>query len=240
MKSTFDLTNLLKKIIKKVFSYQESTESSFKKEMAERAFVVYSAFVVLSIIIIIKVILISFQTPTYRLSKDIKIDLQRAIISNCNYDDLKIIYNKKERIDVRTSFVKKSSIYDVKVDLVYILEDMVFDFYTLNFKDTLYISRLKYFIKESKEKHPFDKLDESEKELFIKIRENSGESYQIISDDLISISEELNKKDETIELYLDKSYQSYILSIIALTLTILQITPFVWVKVKLYLNNKRK
>ena len=232
--------NWFKKFINDLFPTPISADNKIHREIIFRFSIVYFIILLFAIFIFTKTAILTIQTPKYRLSKNIKYDLEKAILLDCNYEDLKIIYDKKERIDIRKRFIRDNDFYDTSVDLAYILEDMVFDYYSSNTKDSLYISKVKYFIKESREKDPFDKLNESQKELFITLRENSGESYNLIKENLLSISEELNNKNETIELYLDKSNQSYIFAIVALFLTILQITPLIWKKVKYFMNKNDK
>lgn len=76
--------------------------------------------------------------------------------------------------------------------------------------------------------------------MFNTLKNNSGDYYYLISDNLISISEELSKKNEVIDQYLDKSKQSYFLAIIALCLTILQTLPVLWKEVRNWLPDKKK
>jgi len=234
------VVNFIKGFIKKYFSAQVDAEESILSNIFIRFAKVGFGFFILAIVIIIRLLIIAIDTPKYQLSKTIKVDLEKAILLDCNYDDLKIIYDKKELTNMRTNFIRNSDFHDVKVGLTYILEDMIFDYYAHNLKDSIYIFKLKYFIKESKEKHPFDKLDESQKELFIALRDNSGETYPLIKDNLLNISEELNSKNITIDKYLDKSNQSYILSIIALLVTLFQTTPSTWRMLKRYVNTKGK
>lgn len=236
-----NIVNWFKKFTNKKFSPRNTAiNETSRRELIFRFSTVYFLILLFAIIIVAKTAFLTIQTPKFRLSKNIKYDLEKAILLDCNYEDLKIIFDKKERVDIRKPLIRVDDFYVTSVDLASILEDLVFDYYSTNKKDSIYISKVKHFIKESKEKDPFDKLDESQKELFITLRENSGESYNSIKENLLSISEELCNKNETIQLYLDKSNQSYILAIVALLLTILQITPQIWKKVKYYMSINKK
>jgi hypothetical protein len=219
---------------------QNKVDDAVRQEILKRSMIVYSFIFVFALVIIIKLIFIIMGPPKLRIMKNIKSDLQKAILLDCTFEDLKILYNKFERIDVRIHLPGNNNYYDKSVDLSYILEDMIFDYYKYNLKDTIYILKLKQLNKECNDKQPFDKLDESQKKLFTTLRDNSGESYYLISENLNSISEELYKKNVTIEKYLDKSNQSYFLSIIALILTLFQIGPYTFKKIKKHMNNMRK
>jgi hypothetical protein len=218
--------------IKKYFPHEKDSKLDADEHFAftNRLILIVAPVFVFGLIIMLKVILIQTSIPKLRLGKDIKDDLKTAIYLNSDYADLKIIFDKKQRIDIRNNLIQNDNIYDLKVDLSFVLEDMIYDYYAKNnIKDSIFIKKLKSYLIESKEKHPFDILEESQKELFIKLRENSGISYHLISNDLISISKELNEKNETINTYLDKSNQSYTIAIIALFLTLLQ-TYFILAK----------
>ena len=230
--------------------FLSGNEPQVKKTVKQDILVRFSLFflimLVFAIAIIVKTILITtIEVPKYRLPIDIKDDLKRAIILDCDYDDLKSIFDNKPRVNIRNKiFLNNTDFYDVSVDLARVLDDMIFDYYLKSQEDSLYILKLKIFIKETKEKHPFDKLDEAQKELFIALRDNAGAHYYLIENNLLSISNELNNKNETIEVYLDKAYQSYIVSIIALLISIITLLipqiPHIRKKIEERLTKEKK
>lgn len=233
---------IIQEFLRKFFPTMELEfmDKSVKGEILRRFAVVYMGFAVFTLFIVIKVFLITVEQPVYRIAKNIKVDLSKATKANCTYEDLKIIYDRKERIDIIKYFNSKTDTYEMSVDLSYILEDMIYDYYHKEIKDSSYVNKLRYFLKETNLKYPFDKLTESQKELFNTLKNNSGNYYYLISDNLTNISEELYRKNEIIDQYLNKSYQSYILAIIALCLTILQILPLVWKEVNRLMNKSGK
>jgi hypothetical protein len=189
--------------------------------------------------IIIQNIFILIETPKYRIPKNIKNDFENAVLKHCMYEDIITIYNQKKRINVNVD--RNTDVYDRTVDIASIFEDMILDYYTNDDKiDSTYIIALKSTVKESKEKHPFEKLNETQKSLFYKLREDAGEHYYLIEKNLIIISEELFTKDETIEKYLDKADFSYILSIVAIIMAFYQLIPQLWSRWKNIITNMKK
>ncbi len=83
--------------------------------------------------------------------------------------------------------------------------------------------KLRVYINEAKDKHPFDKLNEYQKQLFVQLREKAGDNYTKISEDVIRISEELNERNEEISSHFSKSNASFYISLIAFVLTIFQL-----------------
>lgn len=211
------------------------------RDRAIRRFsIVYLGFLLSFILILFRLIIVSFDQPIYRIAKNIKTELTKAILANCPFNDLIIIYDKTEKVNIQKDFYFKRDIYEMSVDLGYILEDIIRDYYQQKSTNEIYISKLRLFAKEANEQRPFDKLDESQKELFIKLRNTAGDKYVVLKDDINSISDELYNKNEVINQYLGKSNQSYALAIIALLFTILQSIPIVKREVKDWLNRQSK
>lgn len=107
---------------------QNGVDEAIRQEVLKRTMIVYSFLFVFALIIIIKLIFIMMGPPKLRISKNIKNDVQKAILLDCSLEDLKILYNKFERIDVRIHIPVNNNYYDKSVDLSYILEDMIFDY----------------------------------------------------------------------------------------------------------------
>jgi hypothetical protein len=232
------LSTILKK---NIFRSKDSNNSddSFNKKIMTRYAIVSFGVILISCGIIIQNIFIIIETPKYRVPKNIKNDIENAVLKHSLYEDIIIIYNQKKRININVD--RNTDVYDKSVDLASIFEDMILDYYINNNKiDSTYIFALKSLVKESREKHPFDKLSETQKALFYNLREDAGEYYYLIEKNLTIISEELFTKDEVIEKYLDKANFSYILSIVAITLTLYQIILQLWPKWKNMITNIKK
>ena len=232
------MVKLRTNFFKNIFDSNESNELFNKKIMIRYAMVSFGV-IIFSCLIIIQNIFIIIETPKYRMPKNIKNDFENAILKQCSYEDLIIMYNQKKRININID--RNTDVYDKAFDIASIFEDMILDYYISNSRiDSNYVFTLKALVKESREKHPFDKLNETQKVLFYNLRENAGEHYYLIEKSLIIISEELFIKDETIEKYLDKSNISFILSIVAIFLTCFQFTPQLWSKWKNIIINLKK
>ena len=179
-------------------------------------------FWLLSAVIFLRMIYVPLSIPSVRISKDIKMHLESAIKENCTYNDIKFIFDHRKQIKLPKVFIPRSEYYDISVDLTYVLEDMVADYFSSGTQEVAYLTRMREFIAESLEKHPFDKLNESQKVLFISLRDKAGENYYNIQSELLSISNELNSLNMTIEQYLSRANIGFIVSVIALILTITQ------------------
>lgn len=210
--------------------------SAIKRSIIRRyAFVVF-IFIVIALSIILKVgIIIIFERPIYQLPKDIKTELSRSIQKGCNFDDAKLIFDNKKRVNIN-SIYKNIEVYKPATDFIDVIDDMIYDYYQQDIIDTFYINQLHLFKKEAKEKYPFDKLNFAQKNLFEKLRENAGNNYPSIEKDVIAIASELYDKNEDIDKYLADAESSYVLSIIAFYISLI---PFVvplwkWFKKRFY------
>lgn len=229
------------KIVRKLLDFitePNSKRNPIHEKIALRFSLVVLIFLIMGVAILIKATIITLDSPQYRIPKNIKHDFETAILKGCSFSDIKIIFDRTEKINIKTGLNWNKEVYNLSVDIPYILEDMVMDYYKANNTDSLYIASLHLFIKEAKEKYPFDKLSESQKELFEILRKNSKDYYPAIEKDIINISHELFDKNNTIEKYLDKAYQSYIISLVALIITLVQFIPIVWRKIKKWFGLK--
>ena len=183
----------------------------------------YLFLLILACSLYARMIYIPLSIPKDRITKEIKKPLKSAINSDCDFDDLKFIFDNKRYIVQKRIFTKASDYYEQSVNLSDILEDMVSDYYTDNSDDITYLMKLRVYINEAKDKHPFDKLNEYQKQLFVQLREKAGDNYTKISEDVIRISEELNERNEEISSHFSKSNASFYISLIAFVLTIFQL-----------------
>ena len=207
----------------KIFGLQNNVSIIRRSIIRRYTFVVF-IFIVITLGIILKAgITMIFKRPTYQIPKDIKIELFKAIHKGCNFDDAKLIFDNKKRININ-SIYNNIDVYEPTTDFIDIIDDMIYDYYQQNIIDSSYINQLHLFKKEAKEKYPFDKLNFAQKHLFEKLRENARSSYPSIEKDVIAIASELYDKNEDIDKYLADAENSYILSIIAFYISLI---PFI-------------
>lgn len=215
----------------------EEMKSDTQKDVMIRFTFITFIFILLGLAIIIRATMIlAFEKPSPQIPKNIKYDYIRAINKGCSYEDLKNIFDSKERIDANNRYNRNIDVYKLNIDIISIINDMIYDYYKSEYIDTTYISKLYFFKKEAKQKDPFDMLDASQKELFEKLRTDAGDSYQLVEDDVLSISKEVFDKNNDINEYLDKSNKSYILSIIAFFISLFPFIPHLWRYYKKIIN----
>lgn len=204
-----------------------SMTNNIQRSVMLRFMSVVFAFMLLGIAVMIKAaITMVFEKPVLLISKDIKYDFINAIDKNCSYDDLKNIYDRKDRIVSR--YNKSMNVYAVNTDIAYIINDIICDYYLGEKSDTILLSRLYVLKEEARRKYPFDKLNSAQKGLFDRVKISAGDNYELIENDIISIADELYDKNNDIDRYLDKSNQSYVLSILAFFLSLFPFIPPLW------------
>ena len=81
-------------------------------------------------------------------------------------------------------------------------------------------------------------MNSTQKELFEKVKKSAGDDYVKIENEIISIANELYNKNNDIDKYLDKSNQSYILSIMAFFISLFPFIPPLWGYFKKKTNKK--
>lgn len=199
-----------------------------KKQIIRRYTVVVFVFIIIALGIILKVaIIVAFEKPIPQIPKDIKRELVKSIHKGCNFDDAKYIFNNKRRINI-TVYSNNTEVYKPGTDFIDVINDMIYDYYQQADIDTFYINRLYLFKKEAKEKYPFDKLHFTQKNLFEKLRNNAGNGYLLIEEDVLAIASELHDKNEDIEKYLADAENGYILSIIAFYISLVPFISPLW------------
>lgn len=103
-------------------------------------------------------------------------------------------------------------------------------------------------LQEFRQISPFDKLNKNQIDNFINIKNKlNNENYLKIENDILNIVDNLSSNTRLINVYLTKSDESYIMTIIALILSIFSFIPlvikFVPFSIKKYnkiKNNKTK
>lgn len=83
-------------------------------------------------------------------------------------------------------------------------------------------------IQENDFHNPFEELDANQRYYFESIRVKAGNNFEILQSDVTKIADELKNKNQLVEKYLNKSTVSFIISIIALGLTLLLSGVQIW------------
>lgn len=137
---------------------------------------------------------------------------------------VKHIYNTRTIESIPFPHFKKdiSVYYSSDYPLSFVLNDLLRDYLASNpfVPDSLYHHRLLLLIEENDYHFPFDNLEETQRYYFENLRLKSGEEYETIQSDVIKIADEIHNKNQLVEKYLGKSNISFIISIIALVLTL--------------------
>ncbi len=156
-------------------------------------------------------------------SKSIKVNIELAIRKKANLKIVKHIYsNRKLESKNILDIIKTKDRYLNTIQLTTILKDLLEDHYTdsLSVVDDWYIERINALIIEHNQINPFDKLDLSQKSMFENVRFKLDSNYLTISNDINKIVDDLDEKNNLVTEYLNRSNQSFYISIIALILTL--------------------
>ena len=169
-----------------------NTDDIVKKDVIRRYALIMFIFIVLALGIILKAgILMFFERPIYQIPKNVKIELVKSINKGCSFEDAKYIFDTKERVNTTSIYNNGMEVYNYGIDFIDVMNDMIYDYYQQDIVDTFYINQLNRFRIEAKEKYPFDKLNYSQKELFKKLRDDAGENYPLIEEDVLSIAKKV-------------------------------------------------
>ncbi|RNL88100.1 hypothetical protein ED312_09280 [Sinomicrobium pectinilyticum] len=189
-----------------------------------------SLMVLMTFLVAILTLVLVFKNQNLSLgdkyfNKSIKSDIQKTIKSNASLDVVKNIYtNRKEYSPSLTDLFNKSSDKDkylAETPLSEVLNDMKTDYYLSEKQDTIYLKKLVSIIDAHEIINPFDKLEENQKNDFENLRFKLGENYSSVLTDVNRITDELHNKNQLVVKYLDKSNISFLISIVALIITIL-------------------
>ena len=157
-------------------------------------------------------------------NKDIKLKLATVIKNNGDLTVIKNLYKNRdlEKPGFTELFNKNSDIdkYNSETVLSEILNDLKSDYYLKSETDTIYLKRLNEIIETHSLVNPFDKLEINQKNDFENLKFKLGDDFKKIYSDINRISDELNNKNQLVNKYLDKSNFSFLISIIALIITI--------------------
>lgn len=228
-----------KEWIQKIESYLDkkigiqNSDNIIKNDIVRRYAIISFILIVIALGIIVKAgILMFFERPIYQIPKSLKIELVKSIKKGCSFEDAKYVFDTKERVNITSIYYNGIEVYKYGTDFIDVMNDMIYDYYQQDIVDTFYINQLNRFRTEAKEKYPFDKLNFSQKELFKKLRDDSGDLYPLIEGDVLSIASELYDKNEDIERYLADAESSYVLSIIAFYISLVPFLLPLWRLVK--------
>ncbi len=167
------------------------------------------------------------QSEQYINQKSIQESIRKVISHGGSIDEIRHIYDtrKMETLPLIPDDDEKFlySHYKGDVALSHILADLLVIYYETNMSvsDSIYIHRLKEVVQEYNAIHPFDGLEESQKYYLENIRQKLGTNYSLIQDDLIKVGDELDRKNQLVSKYLNKSEISFWISIMAVGITII-------------------
>ena len=182
------------------------------------------------ILIMMLVLILAFKSQDLSLTdrffdKTIKNDIEKAIRSEAPLNVIKNIYSNKKfyYLNIKDILYKNvdNNKYPSETPLSSILVDMKTDYYLREKKDTIYLNSLTQIIDYQDIINPFDKLEQNQKNDFENLRFKLGGSYTIVASDVNRITDELHNKNMLVAEYLNKSNLSFLISIVALGLTII-------------------
>lgn len=111
--------------------------------------------------------------------------------------------------------------YYEPISLSFILNDLLVNSYQdSTYQDSIYMAHLQQIKIEHEKKYPFDGLEDTQKNLFENIVIKLGNHYEIVQSDMTKLANEIQHQNQLVRTYLNKSNTSYIISIIALIITI--------------------
>lgn len=113
----------------------------------------------------------------------------------------------------------KNNYYPQNIPLSSVLEDIKIN--ALINQEKSILSKIDLVISEHEETNPFDKLQNSQRDLFVNIRIKSEEDYSKISNDINNIADELHSKNQLVDEYLSDSKTSYWVSILGLLFSLI-------------------
>lgn len=154
----------------------------------------------------------------------IKKRLSAVIKNGGTLDIVKHVFEVREMKKPRLfKEMDSASYYTDKTPLSVMLNDLCVDYLEGDpFQvDTSYYSRLIGLIKENQYHNPFDNLEDTQISYFENLRAKSGEGYDAIQGDVVKIATELSHKNQLVSKYLNKSNVSFVISIVALGITII-------------------
>ena len=154
--------------------------------------------------------------------QDIQSKLIPTIKNGGTLESVKHIYEARQfKISNNLFKSKQEDFYYSPTSLSFILNDLIVDSYQNGlYKDSIYFHNLKQILCEHERKNPFDDLEESQKNIFENLLIKLGNNYEIVQSDVSKLANEVNNQNQLVHKYLNKSTHSFIISIVALIITI--------------------
>lgn len=185
---------------------------------------IFILFVVLTFCLIVSIVNL-VRGNTYIAKEDIHKTLSKVIHNGGSLDEVKHVYDTRSGEDkflviVNSEYWNSHYVYDTPLSSI--LSDLLVEYYKQDtlISDSIYEMRLRDMISTYETIHPFDGLEESQKYYLENIRQKLDSNYVYIQEDLIKVGGELDRKNQLVNKYLDKSDLSFKISILALILTI--------------------
>ena len=190
-----------------------------------RLIVLVASFVAICLTFIYTMEYIGYSDSNVVVKKtSLQIPISAIIRNGGDLDAVKHVY--ASRIREKRSFIihhDAELYYPYEITLSSVLNDMKCGYLVTDpfEEDSLYYSRLLSVIQENDYHNPFDNLEPNQRYYFENIRAKAGLDYDLLREDVSKIADELQNKNQLVERYLKKSTVSFIISIIALALTII-------------------
>jgi|APSaa5957512535_1039671.scaffolds.fasta_scaffold75207_2 hypothetical protein len=221
-------------------SEDPKSENSFANKLGGFAGTVLVVIIILTCFYaLFKVIALAYNvtSPYYGRTnqKALRNTIFVAINNQADLSAVKTLFNNREIDKSLYSrwFVGKDSVYLEPINLASILEDMRAAYFISEKRDENFLFGLEALIKENAEVNPFDKLQLHQKDYFTNIRIKLKDQYSLIENDIIKVSDELNKQNELVKKYLSDATTSLVISYVGLFIALL-------VGISQILQNKKK
>ena len=154
--------------------------------------------------------------------REIQDKLIPTIKNGGKLETVKHIYEARQyKISSNLFKSKQEEFYYNPTSLSFILNDLIVDAYQNgSCQDSIYFNNLQQILCEYERKNPFDDLEESQKNIFENILIKLDDNYELVQSDVSKLANEVNNQNQLVHRYLNKSTQSFIISIVALIITI--------------------
>lgn len=179
---------------------------------------------VLSVVFVVYLIII--WREEYINKEGIQDEMSNVIRNGGSIDEIRHIFDTRStsKMPITGPFTDfGDNNYSQSVSLSTILSDLLVKYYKekTTASDSNYLERLQNIVTDYNAVHPFDGLEENQKYYLENIRQKLDSNYIFIQEDIVKVGDELDRKNQLVNKYLDKSEISFNISIFALFLTIL-------------------
>ena len=191
----------------------------------KRFFKILFLVVLPMLLIVFVVFLSSIWKEDYINKESIQNEMSVVIRNGGSIDEVRHIFDTKRTYKmpitgIFTDFIDSN--YTQNVSLSTILADLRVKYYKEISKkaDSVYLYRLNNIVSDYNAVHPFDGLEENQKYYLENIRQKLDSNYYFIQEDIVKVGDDLDRKNQLVNKYLNKSEISFNISIFALFLTI--------------------